>query len=46
MENKKLELFYYSIENMWANVLTKALPKPKHDINCDAIGLRHSIEYF
>jgi hypothetical protein len=46
MENKELELLYCSIENMWVNVFTKALPKPKHDISCDAIGLRHSIQYF
>jgi hypothetical protein len=30
----------------WANVFTKAFPKPKHDICCHAIGLRHSIEQF
>jgi hypothetical protein len=34
----------YFIENMWVDVLTKALPKPKHDICCDTIGVRHSIE--
>ncbi len=44
MENKKLELFYCSSENMWADIFTKALPKPKRDICCDAIELRNSIE--
>jgi hypothetical protein len=44
MENKELELLYYSTENMWVDVHTKALPKPEHDICCDTIGVRHSIE--
>jgi hypothetical protein len=43
MEKKELELLYCSIKNMWDDVFIKALPKPKHDICCDAIGLTHSI---
>ncbi len=43
LENKELELLYCSIKNMWDDVFIKALPKPKHDICCHAIGLTHSI---
>jgi hypothetical protein len=43
VENKELELFYCSTKDMWANVFTKVLLKPKHDICCHAIGFRHSI---